>query len=177
MLEDLSLLFKTLEEARTSLVDTLGELSEEQLQWKPGPDRWSILMALQHIVTGEKGMRQTYEELANHPLRDQLKTGKMADVVLDILNRDVQVEVPDPGLEPDGNTSLAELLESWSEERQAMAQLLETVTEDTRERVMFNHPAAGPMDAAKTLELAVSHLNHHRRHVDRILTELAQVSM
>jgi hypothetical protein len=75
-------------------------------------------------------------------------------------------------MEPDGKASEGELRATWQKERKAIAALLETVTAENRERVMFSHVAAGPLTALQMLEIAVAHLDTHCRQIDRIHAEL-----
>jgi len=48
-------------------------------------------MALQHILRGEQGIRLTEAELRHNPACLQLKPGKMFDLVMDVLNKDIPV--------------------------------------------------------------------------------------
>lgn len=171
MLSEIKSRFVRLEDRRRSLIDLLRSLREDHIIRKPDPDRWSLLQILQHILLGERGMRLSEQALRDNPIRGQLKPGKLIEVVRDILDRDVAVDVPDARLEPDGKTSLDELFGQWEEERRLMADLLETVSPETCKTVMFSHPAAGPMPAEETLDLALSHFDHHQRQIERLLTE------
>jgi hypothetical protein len=110
--------------------------------------------------------------MRNHPLRDILQPGKMVQVVKDVLEKDVPVDVPHPSLNPDGQTTLEDLRSIWQSEREAMANLLESVTVDNHTRVMFSHAAAGPLTALQMLEIAIAHTDTHRRQIERILTEI-----
>jgi hypothetical protein len=91
---------------------------------------------------------------------------------MDVLNKDIPVEVPDPFVEPDGSMGLDELIALWDLERKALYELLEGVTGKSVNDVMFSHPAAGPLDPLRTLQLAVAHFNTHRRQIDRLRSEL-----
>lgn len=172
MLPELSDLWKKLENRRRELFDVIDQLSEEQLRFRPEPDRWSILQVLQHVVRSEEGMLRSEVELRDNPLLDILKPGNLYQVVKDILEKDVPVGVPDPSLEPDGQTTVDELRATWDNERNAMGKLLETLVPDNVERVMFSHAAAGPLTALQMLEIAVAHLDNHRRQIDRICEEI-----
>jgi hypothetical protein len=147
-------------------------LTPEQLLFKPEPDRWSILQVLQHVVLGAQGMRRSESELRQSPLREILKPGEMVKLVMDVLVKDVPVDVPDPSMEPDGKVTIEELRAIWRKERRALAALLETVSAEKLEQVMFSHAAAGPLTALQMLEIAEAHLGTHRRQMDRIRVEL-----
>lgn len=168
MVPEIQVLITELEDRKSELLKDLKSYSNDHLQFLPAPDRWSMLMALQHIVLGEQGIRLTEAELRHNPVRLQLKPGKMFDFVMDVLNKDIPVEVPDPFVEPDGSLGLDELIALWDLERKVLCDLLEAVTEETVNDVMFSHPAAGPLDPVRTLQLAVAHFNTHRRQIDRL---------
>jgi len=172
MLPELSGLWDKLEVRRREMLALIEQLTPEQIRFRLEPDRWSILQVLQHVVMGEEGMRRSEDELRNNPLREILQPGKMVQVVKEVLEKDVPVDLPDPSMAPDGKTTLDELRATWHEERRAMVAPLETVTAQNRERVMFSHLAAGPLTALQMLEIAVAHLDTHRRQIDRICKEL-----
>ena len=172
MLPELSSLWDKLEACRHEMLSLIDELQPEELLYKAAPDRWSILQILQHVVASDEGMRQTESELRNHPLRNILQPGKMFQVVKDVLEKDVPVDVPHPSLNPDGQTNLEELRSTWQNERQAMADLLASVSLEHHQRVMFSHAAAGPLTAQQMLDLALAHTNTHLRQIERILIEI-----
>jgi hypothetical protein len=67
MLPDIQILITELEGLKSELLKNLKSYSDDQLQFQPAPDRWSMLMALQHIVLGEQGIRLTEAELRCNP--------------------------------------------------------------------------------------------------------------
>jgi len=172
MRENMRTLFEGLEAKKASLIAALNSCTDDQLRCQPAPDRWSMIMAVHHIILGEQGMRRSQAELRDHPLRRQLQPGKLFDVVLEVLEKDVPVEVPNPFLEPENTFSLPELIDLWNRERSQLERLLEAIPEDAVEQVMFSHPAAGPLDPVRALRLAHAHLDTHRRQVERLMAEI-----
>ena len=171
MLKELAELWNKLEDQRQGMLAMIEDLPAGQLQFAPSADRWSILQVIQHVVQGETAMRRSEVELRNHPLREHLQPGEMAGIVKEFLEKDIVDAVPDPSMEPDGNTTLGELRRLWHEERQAMTLLLATVNEENRNRVMFSHVASGPLTALQMLEIAEAHLGTHTRQIERLLKE------
>lgn len=161
-----------LEDRKSALLKDLKSYSAAHLRFHPGPDRWSMLMALQHIVLGEKGIRLTEAELRDNPVRQMLKPGDMFNFVMDVLEKDIPVEVPHPSVEPDGSMGLDDLIALWELERKTLCNLLEKVNDDTVNYVMFSHPAAGPLDPVRTLQLAIAHFDTHRRQIDSLRSEI-----
>ncbi len=171
MLREIQIAIDKLDEKRQALITAVQSVSEDQLTYKLGPDKWSLLQELQHVIWAERGMRLSEEELRDNPVREHLRPGELVDVVKNILENDVPVNVPDPSLEPDGNTSLPELLKLWEQERQLLWALLEMVNSENVDKVMFSHPAAGPLTPLQTLELALAHLDNHQRRINNRLAD------
>lgn len=176
MLPEIQALITELEDLKSELLKDLESYSNEHLRFQPAPDRWSLLMSLQHIVLGEQGIRLAEAELRHNPVRLQLKPGNLFAVVMDVLEKDIPVAVPDPFVEPDGSMGLDELIALWDLERKLLCDLLEGVTGETVNDVMFSHPAAGPLDPVRTLQLAVTHFNAHRRQIDRLKREIQEIA-
>jgi hypothetical protein len=82
MLPEIQVLITELEDRKLELLKDLEVYSSDQLRFQPAPDRWSMLMALQHIVLGEQGIRSTEAELRHNPVRQRLKPGNMFNVVI-----------------------------------------------------------------------------------------------
>lgn len=176
MLSEIHALVTDLKDRKSELINNLTSYSDDLLQFRPKADRWSILMILQHIILGEQGIRLSEAELRNNPVRQQLKPGNMLAVVIDMLEKDIPVDVPDISVEPDGSMELDDLIALWDQERKMLCDLLEDITEKTVNDVMFSHPAAGPLDPIGTLKLAVAHFDTHRRQIDTLRSEMQQIA-
>ncbi len=171
MIAEIRTLFTALEEGKQVLLDGLAAFPAEGLHFQPAPGRWSMAMALQHIVLAEEGLRLSEAELRDNPVRRQLQPGKLFETVLEILEKDVPVPVPHPGLEPDNRASLEDLALRWDRERTLLRDLLERIPGDAAHEVVFSHPAAGPLDAVRALRLALAHLDTHRRQIERLISD------
>ncbi len=168
MLPEIQKLFEILEEKRLELIKDLKVYSDAQLHFQPSPQRWSMMMVLEHIVTAEIGIRHTHEELQHDPVRNRPQPGKLFDAVMEVFNKDIPVNVPHSSLEPKNLAELEELSKLWEEERLAFRGLIENITASTVDEVMFSHPVAGPLDPVRTLQLALAHFETHRRQIDRL---------
>lgn len=173
MLTSIKQTFDALEKKRIDLLEELADLTKEQLSYCPAPEKWSILMVLQHLSNADRAMAVSAVELAVNPVRKMLKPGGIYDTVLNILENDVPVEVPDKNMEPNGAVSKKTLLQQWESERKKLRLLLSQVTEENVSECVFSHPAAGPLDARRALRLAVVHFDYHIRQIRRIKDQLA----
>lgn len=57
---------------RDRVVDDFGGLDERALNWKPGPDRWSVAQCLQHLIASNQEYGVTFEAIADGSHRSTL---------------------------------------------------------------------------------------------------------
>ena len=162
MLDELQQKYDALEKARLALIHKVISLEPKQLKHKPGADHWSILEDVQHLVLAEQ--------------RTSLKDGLVSDseerkpgmfeIVLQVLDHDTVVDVPDPGMIPDGNATLEGLITAWDKSRTGLFKFLESCGPEDLERPVSRHPVTGPMTVVECLRLIDSHFNHHRRRIE-----------
>lgn len=162
MLKPLQDQFEALERGRLALIGEVRRLTPLQLNHKPGPNRWSILQDVQHLVLAE---RKT--ALAAGALTDaEKKTPDMLKAVLQVLDHDVTVDVPDPDMVPDGDADLEDLIRDWERMRQRLHGFLEDCQPEDLQRSAAHHAVAGPLTVTECLGLMASHFNHHCRRIE-----------
>ena len=84
-------------------------------------------------------------------------------MVLEILERDVRVDVPSANMEPDGQIILDALPNQWEESRAQLSRYFERLQKENVETLVFSHPAAGSLNALDMLDLANVHADYHIR--------------
>ncbi|CAB1082307.1 hypothetical protein D1AOALGA4SA_9933 [Olavius algarvensis Delta 1 endosymbiont] len=155
-----------------ALLQRLDSLTTERLYYKAGPDKWSIVEAVEHLVIAETGL---IEELSkNIPISTLDPAAKTPDkhrIVIKVMERDIEVDVPHESLEPHGRTALEDLLAQWDDIRAMLPGLLAQIAPDKIEDPVFQHPFGGPLDIADTLQFFEVHFDNHMRHIDRILAQ------
>jgi len=172
MLSHLQEKFDTLEKKRRTLLQEIEACTDAELCFQPGPDRWSITMVIEHMVMGERGIRLKGAEVFGETIEADPKADDLFKVVIDILDKDVPVDVPDPAIEPAGDQKLPALLRLWDSERQALAVVLDTISPEDTHRAIASHPVTGPLEPSRTLELAIAHFDTHHRQILRILEDI-----
>ena len=95
----------------------------------------------------------------------------MLKAVLQVLDHDVAVEVPDPDMVPDGDADLEDLIRDWETSRQALHRFLENCGPDDLERPAARHTVAGPLTVLESLRLLASHFDHHRRRIEKAIVQ------
>jgi uncharacterized damage-inducible protein DinB len=169
MMTPLRTSFDSLEHKRRELEAGLSALAQAELGFRPGPQRWSLLMTLEHVVVSEEGIAAEMEQAlkGERPPREA-RSPSAIRMVLFAMNQDVPVDVPAKELEPSGGPALGELLERWQRARRRLQQTLDAILPAEEALPVFRHPFGGPMDAAETLEFLAAHLDNHARQIERI---------
>jgi hypothetical protein len=164
--------YESLIKKREDLVQKIGSLSSEVLCFKAGPDRWSIVEVIEHLVIAEKNL---YKQLATNvqasTLDPKSRTPEKHQTVIKVMERDIPVDVPDESLEPHGRLTLDELLNQWDDIRKKLQGSLVEITSENKDDLVYRHPYGGPLDIAETLHFIDVHFDNHMRQIDRILAQ------
>ncbi len=162
MLTELQVHYDQLEEARLALIRVIRELDPRILHHKSSPERWSVLEDLQHLVLAEQ---RTSLEFGSIRASDKPNPQNLA-MVLDVLDQDVIVDVPDPGMLPDGRGAVEDLIRDWEQARRELRGFLETVGDENLDTPVSSHPITGPLSVVDSLRLLAAHFHHHRRRIE-----------
>jgi len=172
MLSHLQEKYDTLEKKRQALLLEIESCTDAELCFRPGPERWSIAMVIEHMVMGERGIRLKGAEMFGETIEADPQADELFKVVIDILDKDVPVDVPDPAIEPAGDKKLPALIRLWERERQALATVLDAISPEDTDKAIASHPVTGPLKPSRTLELAIAHFDTHHRQILRILEDI-----
>jgi uncharacterized damage-inducible protein DinB len=162
MLEEVQEHFDKLEKGRLALLQKVSHLPAELVTRKPGPDRWSILEDVQHLVLAEQ---RTVPGAGSISDSDE-KNPDMLKVVLKVLDQDVAVDVPDPAMMPGGEAGLEDLIQDWEQVRKRLHEFLANCGPEDLGKPVSIHPVTGTLNVVDLLHLIDSHFNHHRRRIE-----------
>ncbi len=156
---------KYLEQTRDGVADAVKGLSDAQLKFKPGPDRWSIAEVLEHIALVEDGLFQNVsgkvmKAPAGATNRDTAKTDNF--VLAAIPDRTHKVKAP-PEFVPTGRWTPAEALAHFEQSRERTISFLQT-TPDLREHVV-DSPLGQPLDAYEWVLFMGGHSERHTKQI------------
>lgn len=75
-------------------------------------------------------------------------------------------------MEPRGRFGFSELLDKWDDIREKMRGLLEKIESGVQADMVYQHPYAGALNIAQTMEFMEVQFDNHVRHIDVILARL-----
>lgn len=86
-------LHETVQKGHGDLLAGLAGLSEEQAAYKPGPDDWSVLELLQHVLGGKKGTARLCVALARGEAPPgEAQTGRLPSTQLTLSEARAQLD-------------------------------------------------------------------------------------
>jgi len=170
MLAGIQETFGDLEKKYGKLLQHLNSLTDDLLDFKAGPDKWSIIEVIEHLVVAEENMQEQLSGATAAPTLDpQDRSAKNYHIVIKVMTKDIPVDVPDESLEPHGQFSLEELLVRWDDTRQKTRTYINEINSEKVEDLVYRHAFAGPLNMAETLRFIDVHFDNHMRHIDRII--------
>ncbi|HEV1286702.1 MAG TPA: DinB family protein [Bryobacteraceae bacterium] len=148
------------------------ELSEEQWNFKPGPERWSIAEIVEHVVV--------IQELVLGPIRGALAAApvcgdrdhkRVDEFVVDRFpDRSIKLQGPEPG-KPTGRWNPAEALERLTANCGQLTEYVES-TPDVRQRVIEAAPliaiSKGELREMDGYQWVLAVAAHTERHTEQI---------
>ena len=173
MLPNIQEKFDSLKLKREALLQHLGSLSNNVSSFKAGPDKWSIVEVVEHLVIVEKDLlKQLSTNVPASTLDPKSRTPDKYQGVIKVMERDIPVDVPDESMEPHGRLTLDELLSRWDDVREKLRGFLAGIHSENKDNLVYRHPFAGPLDISETLHFIDVHFDNHMRHIDRILAQM-----
>src|SRR3954454_11002064 len=150
---------------RDNLRQSLRDVAEEQWDFKPAPEQWSIAEVLEHVVLIETRIHNLIRKMPEAPEAEPDRDNQRIEefILANLHRRSRKVQAP-PHLLPTRRWSPEEMLQQFGNSRDKTLQLLAEAP-GLRGHV-FPHPLFGPWDGYQWL-LALA--GHTARHTGQIL--------
>jgi hypothetical protein len=162
-----------LKDSEKNVLKTLGNLTDEQLKFKPAPDKWSVQDCMMHIAASEKmlwGMAdQSIKAAANPEKRTEIKWTD-EQVMKNLEDRSVKVKTFAP-LEPlnTGFQNIDEAIASFRENRGKLIDYVKSTPSDLRSHVATL--PVGSFDAYQMILFIGAHTNRHVLQMREVMAD------
>lgn len=152
-------------------VNATKGLSDVQLNYKPGADRWSVKDCIYHIAGAEKLLWSVFEDAMNKPANPEKRTEiKVTDeqIVSMVEDRTHKATAPEP-IQPKntGYHSLQDALSDFKATRMAHIKYMKNTTEDLRNHVV--QLPVGWVDCYQLYLFIAGHSNRHTQQMNEVL--------
>lgn len=157
-----------LETTKKNVLEATKGLSEEQWNFKPAPDRWSVAQVMEHIAAAEDFIRATVKEKvmmapAGEPGRDVKKTDEA--VLMMVPDRTTKLQAPEP-LWPNNRFGSPDAsVKHFVESRAATEDFLKT-TAGLRDHVTDS--PMGKLDGYEFVLLIAAHSERHTKQINEV---------
>jgi hypothetical protein len=143
-------------------------LSDAQLHYKAGPDRWSIAEVVEHLGLAEEfidaNVFANFEKAPAAPANRDCKEID-AKVMASVPDRSTKFQAPPP-LTPKDHWTFDEALAHFTAARAETLAFLNS-TPDLRQHVV-KHPAAGELDGYEWVLLVAAHTERHTKQIEEV---------
>jgi uncharacterized damage-inducible protein DinB len=160
-----------IEAVRQSLYDAVAALSQEQLDFKPAPERWSISENLNHLNKVERGLPKLYPLLLQKleaagwkPETDGSMLHSLDGSVLDAAQK---FQAPER-VQPQAGLTKDELLAALRQSRQAILDAVAQAPAYDLSGATWPHPALGDINFYQWVLFIGKHEKRHLAQIEDI---------
>lgn len=155
---------------RTAVLESVKGLSNEQLNQRTSPDKWTIAQVLVHLFLLEKGLSKWIPDALMNG-EEQTAENKPIHLVPD---RSRKVKAP-ANFEPrDEFMTWDTIQEKLAQSRKALNDAIAGVSEEQLEKRTLPHPVFGPMSLKQWVEIIGLHEKRHLAQIEELKQELFQ---
>lgn len=158
-----------LEETEEALIEVTEDLSEEQMQYKPDAESWSIAEIIEHINMVENSMKTMINNKMNADSESENIEVKMTDdqVIQLITNRSQKFKTQNQ-FEPTGEyTTADDAIKAFIDQRENITDWIKDSNTDMRSVVITDFPF-GPVDGYQTLLFMAGHTERHTAQIEEV---------
>ena len=157
-----------LETTKKNVLEATKGLSEEQWNFKPAPDRWSVAQVMEHIAAAEDFLRDVTKEKvmagpAGEPGRDVKKTDEA--VLTMVPDRSHKAQAPEPLVPSNRFASPDGSVKHFVESRLATEDFLKS-TAGLRDHVMDS--PLGKLDGYEFVLFIAAHSERHTKQINEV---------
>ena len=169
--EDRAKVIKLLNESQKQTFDLMEGLSEEQLKFKPAPEKWSVLEVAEHISLAEGAMFGAVEgalAAKENPEWETKTKGKTEFLERVLPNRTMKAKAPE-SIVPSGKLTRDEVVAKLKESRAKTLKFAEETKLPLKSHTMDHpFPAIGTLNAYQWLTLIPLHNIRHNKQIEEV---------
>ena len=169
--------FTANDQIRENLKKTLANVTDNQANFLPEGEKWTVAALVEHLALAERGMMQVSARLLSKAQAEsQTADGKLhitqefAANIGGVEGR--KFEAP-AMVQPTGTQPIAESLKQLDESRRQLNELHPLFESVAGENFTFPHPAFGELNAHEWLALIGGHESRHTRQIEKMIETMA----
>lgn len=168
--ENKAQLINRLKDSKSDLLKAVAGLTDQQLEFKPAADRWSIIDCVEHLTSIEKAMIDAEKKLmAEAPNPEKKKAMKYTDeqLIAMVEDRSKKQTSPPFGMPKHNYASPADAINAFVAQRDQLIDYVSN-TKDMLRAHITNDPNLGMVDAYQLLLFNAAHTMRHIKQIDEV---------
>jgi uncharacterized damage-inducible protein DinB len=167
-------IYASLDKMRRKVVEAVGDLSEEQANFRPNPEKWSAALIVEHLAKTEANLVRVVGKLLGKAEAENAPSdGKINPPIsfAAIADRARTERFQAPAfIVPEGAASVAESLKQLSQSRIALLEMRPRIEAVDCSKVGYPHPAFGQFNLYQWLAFIGVHELRHLAQIENLLT-------
>lgn len=158
-----------------ALFEVLNKYSDDDLNWKPESDQWSVLQVMVHLMIAESGSQAYVEKKLSsghtHLSNAGILAGGRKYLMNCILRFPFKIKAPTSvsGENLPERSSFWDVVKQWKKQREDLRIYLASLPDEALAKEIYKHPVAGRMSINGMLSFFEGHFKRHRKQIDRVL--------
>jgi hypothetical protein len=169
---DVGQLVRAVEQARSTLLEAVADLRDDQGAFKASPDEWSIAEILEHLFLAELGGITKIWDALNDLRAGRQWSGELPNAGKSIEEVVAATWKPKETAPPVATPHLGGPLAAWTSAQRSLTGSLHDLgrqlDNQRLDAIVFPHFLSGPLDARQRLEFLRFHIERHQQQVGRV---------
>jgi uncharacterized damage-inducible protein DinB len=171
-------IYEANDKIREKLKNSITDLNDEQANFLPADESWTIANIVEHLALVEEGMIKICAKLLREAQIKGVKANGEAKISRNFLqkiaeSRNQKVEAPER-VRPTGTKTVSESLAKMDENRQRLKEIRPLFETVECSDYKFPHPVFGDLTAHEWLVLLGGHEWRHIQQIKRLLEKIGQ---
>lgn len=150
--------------------ESINDLTDVQLNFRPAPDKWTIAECIEHITLAELEFPKILQTEMQQPAKPEFRRKiniKDEEIKPKMINRTWKAKSPERFKPSNKFTNPKEAIITFQNQRNETIAYIEDTKDDLRNH-FWKHPLTGYIDLYQTLLLMSAHLERHLEQIQLI---------
>ena len=178
MNQELSNLIDELHAVSTDAGSSFGQLTTQQLNWKPSPDEWSVAQCLDHLITSNQGYIPIFNKLHRGEYKRSLKErlpvlpGLFGSLVLNAVKPETKRKLKaGKGFQPASSEISSDIVSRFEAQQKQIGELMKSNHELNLREVIITSPVLSIVTYSllNAYRIIVAHDQRHVAQAKRVM--------
>ena len=165
----------SIDETRGKLIAAVSNLSDNELNFRPAENSWTVAELVEHVAKTEAGIVPLVFRLLKNAEADGAQSDGTINPPISLaeqheIARTTKFQAPEM-IRPEGTASVSESLAKLAESRETIGNLRSRLEAVDLSNTAFPHPAFGKLNLYQWLAFIGLHEGRHLAQIEKILAE------